>query len=183
MIINIYNLKFPAYYYIPSAFLKKFSLISSFAVNFCKKITFHISTATWLQHCTTSIYSNYIQNMLLWLLLLLPLSASPLPPPSQTPPQPPLLLIIYFLRLLHVNQATGYASQHIWCLSQARINWEHCGRNGMAFSIKMAGRRRWVADQSGWSGAHGDCRCVCLCYLPLHHKVQKKFSSGTGSPG
>ena len=25
-------------------------------------------------------------------------------------------------------------------------------------------------------------RCVCLCYLPLHHKVQK-FFSGTGSPG
>jgi len=27
-----------------------------------------------------------------------------------------------------VNQATGYASQHIWCLSQARINWEGCDR-------------------------------------------------------
>jgi len=27
-----------------------------------------------------------------------------------------------------VNQATGYASQHIWCLSQARINWEGCGK-------------------------------------------------------
>jgi len=139
MIIKIYNLKFPANYYIPSAFLKKFSLISSFAVNFCKKITFHISTAT-------SIYSNYIQNMLLWLLLPLTLPTSPLQPPSQTPPQPPLLLIIYFLRLLHVNQATGYESQHIWCLSQARINCEHCGRNGMAFGIKMGGRWRWVTD-------------------------------------
>jgi len=29
------------------------------------------------------------------------------------------------------NQATGYASQHIWCLSQARINWEDCGRKGI----------------------------------------------------
>jgi len=30
-------------------------------------------------------------------------------------------------------------------------------------------------------------RMVCLCYLPMHHKVQKKISSGTGcdagSPG
>jgi len=25
--------------------------------------------------------------------------------------------------------------------------------------------------------------CVCLCYLPLYHKVQKKISSSTGSPG
>jgi len=32
-------------------------------------------------------------------------------------------------------------------------------------------------------GAQADGRCVCLCYLPLHRKVQKKFSSGTGSPG
>jgi len=27
--------------------------------------------------------------------------------------------------------ATGYASQHIWCLSQARINWEGCARKGI----------------------------------------------------
>ena len=31
-------------------------------------------------------------------------------------------------------------------------------------------------------GAQTDSRCVCLCYLPLHHNVQK-FSSGTSSPG
>jgi len=35
-------------------------------------------------------------------------------------------------------QATGYASQHIWCLSQARINWEGCGRKG----IKKMGNER-----------------------------------------
>jgi len=29
------------------------------------------------------------------------------------------------------NQATGYASQHIWCLSQASINWLVCGRKGI----------------------------------------------------
>jgi len=32
----------------------------------------------------------------------------------------------------HVNnQATKYASQHICCLSQARINWEGCARKGI----------------------------------------------------
>jgi len=30
-----------------------------------------------------------------------------------------------------INQATGYASQHIWYLSQARINWEGCVRKGI----------------------------------------------------
>jgi len=30
-----------------------------------------------------------------------------------------------------LSHATGYASQHIWCLSQARINWEDCGRKGI----------------------------------------------------
>ena len=29
------------------------------------------------------------------------------------------------------HQATGYASQHNWCLSQARINWEGCVRKGI----------------------------------------------------
>ena len=32
---------------------------------------------------------------------------------------------------LGMNQATGYASQHIWCLSKARINWEGCARKGI----------------------------------------------------
>ena len=32
---------------------------------------------------------------------------------------------------LSLNQATGYASQHIWCLSQARIKWEGCSRKGI----------------------------------------------------
>jgi len=76
---------------------------------------------------------------------------------------------------------TGYASQHIWCLSQARINWEGCSMKGV--SRKNGGMGMWVADLSGWSGAQPDCQCVCLCYLPLHHKVHKKISSGTSSPG
>jgi len=32
---------------------------------------------------------------------------------------------------VNINQAIAYASQHIWCLSQSRINWEGCGRKGI----------------------------------------------------
>jgi len=32
---------------------------------------------------------------------------------------------------VNLNQATGYASQYIWCLSQARIKWEGYGRKGI----------------------------------------------------
>jgi len=36
-----------------------------------------------------------------------------------------------FIAVLLHNQATGYASQHIWCLSPARINSESCSRKGI----------------------------------------------------
>ena len=42
------------------------------------------------------------------------------------------------------NHAIGYASQHIWCLSQARIKREGCGRKGIR--VKNGGMLRWVAD-------------------------------------
>ena len=32
---------------------------------------------------------------------------------------------------LESNQTTGYASQRTWCLSQARKNWDGCGRKGI----------------------------------------------------
>ena len=32
---------------------------------------------------------------------------------------------------LGMNHGTGYARQHIWCLSQARIKWDGCGRKGI----------------------------------------------------
>jgi len=43
---------------------------------------------------------------------------------------------------MQTNQATGYASQHIWCLSQARINWEGCARNGIWHKNGGDGRDR-----------------------------------------
>jgi len=38
-------------------------------------------------------------------------------------------------------QATGYESQHIWCLSQARINWEGC--------VRKSTRRKNGGDGTG----------------------------------
>jgi len=35
------------------------------------------------------------------------------------------------IRIDCMNQATAYASQHTWCLSQVRINWEGCGSKGI----------------------------------------------------
>jgi len=40
-----------------------------------------------------------------------------------------MMLIRFYFFLL--NEATGYAIQHIWYLSQARIDWEGCGRKGI----------------------------------------------------
>jgi len=49
-----------------------------------------------------------------------------------------------------VYQATGYASQHIWCLSQARINWEGCARKGILH--KNGGYGRGGGHQLVWMG-------------------------------
>ena len=38
---------------------------------------------------------------------------------------------IYITEFCLINRATGYASQHIWCPSQTRINWEDCGRKSI----------------------------------------------------
>jgi len=39
-------------------------------------------------------------------------------------------VVVWLLEIIW-NQATGYASQHIWCLSLARINWEGCCWKGI----------------------------------------------------
>jgi len=68
------------------------------------------------------------------------------------------------------------------CLSQARINWKGCSRKGIR-------RKNGGTDEGGLLlGADGvaPTRTVGVsasCCHPKHHKVQKKFSSGTSSPG
>jgi len=59
---------------------------------------------------------------------------------------------------------TGYASQHIWCLSQARIHWEGCVRKGILRKNGGDGRDGAPISLDGVA-VHPDCWCVCLCYL------------------
>ena len=63
-----------------------------------------------------------------------------------------------------VNQATGYASQQIWCLSQARINWEGCVRKGIQHKNGGDGRGGAPISLDGVA-VHPDCWCICLRYL------------------
>ena len=72
--------------------------------------------------------------------------------------------------------ATGYASQHFWCLSIARTKWEGCSRKGIRH--KNGGMMKvghWLV-QMEW------CPPKWSVILPCTVKVQK-ISSGTASPG
>jgi len=84
------------------------------------------------------------------------------------------LYLLYLVLICQITESSHWVpSQYIWHLCQARINWEVCGSKSIGH--KNGGRGTWVAP----SRIVG----VCLCYLPLHHKVQKKIPSGIGSPG
>ena len=70
------------------------------------------------------------------------------------------------------NQATRYASQHIWCLSQVRINWEGCARK--ASCVKMVGMAEMGAPISvdGWQSVRIVGVSACVIFI-LHQKIQK----------
>jgi len=68
-----------------------------------------------------------------------------------------------------MNQAIGYASQHIWCLSQARKNWEGCTRNGI-WRKNGGDVRDGGTNLSGLGGIVGASACVIFI---LHEKIQK----------
>ena len=63
-----------------------------------------------------------------------------------------------YLHNPHFNQATGYASlsQHIWCLSQSRINWEGCARKGIRRKNTEDGRGEAPISQDEVA-VHTDC--------------------------
>jgi len=71
-----------------------------------------------------------------------------------------------------VNQVTGYATQHIWCLFQTRINWEDGARR--ASGVKMVGMAGmghqlvWM----GWQSIPIVGASACVIFL-LHQKIQK----------
>jgi len=62
------------------------------------------------------------------------------------------------------NQASRYAIQHIWCISQARINWEGCGRKG----IHKIGGMMEVGELIVWMGWHPAGFSVDLPLLSSH---------------
>ena len=74
------------------------------------------------------------------------------------------------------NQATGYASQHIWCLSQARINWEGCVRKGIWHKnggmAEMGERWERQLVWMGWQSIQIVGVSACVIFI-LHQKIQK----------
>ena len=79
------------------------------------------------------------------------------------------------------NHATGYASQHIWCLFQAMIKWKGCSRKGIRRKI---GGKMEIGGPLISSDAATPSKMVSVSAtvsLPLHHKLQEKISSSTGS--
>jgi len=61
-----------------------------------------------------------------------------------------------------INQVTWYASQHIWCLSEVRINWEGCGRKGIRWENFGISGMGFFTDQFSGPGTAVSPMCVCL---------------------
>jgi len=74
-----------------------------------------------------------------------------------------------------MNQATGYASQHISCLSHARINWEGCAWRGIRH--KMVGMAEVASPISldGWQSVRIVGASACVIFI-LHDKIQKMLN-------
>jgi len=70
-----------------------------------------------------------------------------------------------------MNHATGYASQHISCLSQARIKWEVAA--GRVSGVKVGDDGGGLLISPDGLAASRMVGVSASVYLPLHHKVQK----------
>jgi len=78
---------------------------------------------------------------------------------------PDFVIIYVTVKLLVMNQATGYATCRTWCLFQARINWEGCDRKGI-----------WRTNGGDDGGRGTDCvasswivGASTSVIFPLHH--------------
>jgi len=74
--------------------------------------------------------------------------------------------IFFIYLMIKFNQAIRYASQHIWYLFQARINWEGCARKGIRHKNGGDGRDGAPISLDGVA-VHPDCLCVCLWHQQL----------------
>jgi len=83
--------------------------------------------------------------------------------------------------ITYIFYTTGYASQHNWCLSQARIKWKGCGRKGILHKNLGDDGGGLLISPDGVAPSH--MVGVSLPrYLPLHDKSPEEVFSGTGSP-
>jgi len=81
-----------------------------------------------------------------------------------------------------LHQATGYASQNIWCVSQARINWEGCGRKVIRRRMRgMMEVGHWLV-QMEWYPA-GLSVCLPLFIFPCTIKSRRRFLLAPAYPG
>ena len=71
-----------------------------------------------------------------------------------------------------LNQAIGYASQHILCLSQARINWEGYARKGIQRENGGVAEMEAPVSLDGWQSIRIVGASACVIFI-LHQKIQK----------
>jgi len=72
-----------------------------------------------------------------------------------------------------MNQATGYESQHICCLSQARINWKGCDRKGIRHKNGDDGGGSLIS-RDGVAPSHIVCVSAYVIF-PCTIKCRKSF--------
>jgi len=70
------------------------------------------------------------------------------------------------------NQAIGYASQHIWCLSQARKNWDGCARKAFWHKMMQMAEVGASIRLDGWQSIRIVGMSACVIFT-LHQKIQK----------
>jgi len=94
---------------------------------------------------------EYLRSLLWW-----PTSANLHRPDTPQPDHTTFLVVSHHTTF---NEATGFASQHIWCLSQARRNWEGCARKGIRRKNGGMAEMAEMGHRSSLDGVavHSDC--------------------------
>ena len=83
----------------------------------------------------------------------------------------------------NVNRATGYASQHIWCLSQARLNCEGYGRKGIQRKNGMGGYGGGLLIDTDGVAPSRTVGVSASVILPYTIKSSRRFLLALAHPG